>query len=532
MKGALFLVICASLVCGHPTLAQPAGTFAKGAAAPPAEDVRLLLDLLSRTDIQAWLKAQAEHPSGSAQDSAASASPPSVQEVVAATLDTTRSTLRRLVGAAPTLPGELNKARLALMNETKERGAIAVLLPLFFFAGLGFGLEWLFWWVTTSFRERTIEANLDTVQDRLHAAGRRVLYGLGVLSSFAAGSIGAFLLLDWPPLLQQTVLSYLVVFLAIRLTLVAGRLVLAPGAERFRLMPMSTVSAHFWFVWLAVLVGWYCFGHFTYQLLPTLGVGRDAVHLISVGGRLIQLCLALYVLWHCPTFDGTGRVSHQHRVGTVLVSLYLFANWVAAISDVPAAFYIGIVLLVVPIAIICVRVSVEHILRPAEAQLAEASAPSLAGAALERGLRALLLIGGAYLIASLLGVDLATLTTGDTMATRLLRGIIDAFIIILLADIAWRITSAWINHKLIETESAGPSQGTGKSARANKNLAAYLAQCRARRARGNGRADGAVGIGSGDRAFDRRRRHRRACDRLRCANPRQRHHLGHVLPRR
>ncbi|MDW6021238.1 mechanosensitive ion channel family protein [Mesorhizobium sp. BAC0120] len=352
------------------------------------------------------------------------------------------------------------------MNETRERGASAVLLPLFFFAGLGFGLEWLFWRVTPGFRQKTIATSLDTVEERLRAAGRRVLFGLGVLLSFAAGSIGAFLLLDWPPLLQQTVLSYLLVFLAVRLTLVAGRFLLAPGAERFRLMPMATISARFWFVWSAVLVGWFSFGHFTYQLLPSLGVGREAVNLIAIGFGLILLCLALFALWRCPTFDGAERVSHRHPVGTVLVSLYLLANWLVAFSEVAAAFYIGIVLLILPIAIICVRLSVDHILRPAGAELAQASAPSLAGAALERGLRALLLIGGAYLVASLLGVDLAMLTTGDTMVTRLLRGILNAFIILLLADFAWRVASAWIDRKLIETTNEGPSQGEEAKRRA------------------------------------------------------------------
>src|SRR5262245_60126491 len=64
MKGVLlFLVMCAPLACGQSAFAQPAGDLAdsKTAAAPPAEDLRLLLDLLSRPDIQAWLKAQADH---------------------------------------------------------------------------------------------------------------------------------------------------------------------------------------------------------------------------------------------------------------------------------------------------------------------------------------------------------------------------------------------------------------------------------------------------------------------------------------
>ena len=43
---------------------------------------------------------------------------------------------------------------------------------------------------------------LDTVQTRLGAVGRRLAFGLGWAASFALGSLGAFLLFDWPPLLH------------------------------------------------------------------------------------------------------------------------------------------------------------------------------------------------------------------------------------------------------------------------------------------------------------------------------------------
>jgi hypothetical protein len=81
--------------------------------------------------------------------------------------------------------------------------------------------------------------------------GVRSTYGLLMLLVFAIGSIGAFLLLDWPPLLQQIVLGYLAVLLIVRLVLVLGRFLLAPGAERFRLVPMVTATARFWCVWSA-----------------------------------------------------------------------------------------------------------------------------------------------------------------------------------------------------------------------------------------------------------------------------------------
>ena len=106
-------------------------------------------------------------------------------------------------------------------------------------------------------RARLIAAGLDSVRDRLRAAGLRAAYGLGLLLAFALGSVGAFLLFDWPPLLKRVVLAYLIVFLLVRLILVLGRVLLAPGAERFRVIPMATEAARFWFVWRAILVGWF-----------------------------------------------------------------------------------------------------------------------------------------------------------------------------------------------------------------------------------------------------------------------------------
>jgi hypothetical protein len=172
-----------------------------------------------------------------------------------------RGFLRQLAAAAPTVGDELGRARTKLLAETQERGRVTLLLAVF--VGLGFGVEWLFWWATTGLRTRLIARRFETTSDRLRAVGRRASYGLGLLLAFAAGSIGAFLLFEWPPLLKEVVLAYLLVFLIVRLVLVLGRFLLAPGAERFRVIPMATPSARFWFVWSAILVGWFAFVRIT-----------------------------------------------------------------------------------------------------------------------------------------------------------------------------------------------------------------------------------------------------------------------------
>src|ERR671910_1333068 len=94
-------------------------------------------------------------------------------------LEHIRAFLHELAAAAPTLDDELARAWTTLFAETRQRGQVILLLAVF--AGLGFGLEWLFWWATTGFRQRMIATGLESVRDRLHAVGRRFAYGIGVV---------------------------------------------------------------------------------------------------------------------------------------------------------------------------------------------------------------------------------------------------------------------------------------------------------------------------------------------------------------
>ena len=378
--------------------------------------------------------------------------------MMAGRIDAMHAFLRELAAAAPTLPEELRRAWTLLYAETQERGLLSVALLLAVFAALGFGLEWLYWWAGTGIRTRFLARRFETKGERLRAVGRRAFYGLCVLLAFAVGSVGAFLLFEWPPLLKEIVLAYLMVFLIIRLVLVLGRFLLAPGAERFRVIPMATPSARFWFVWSAILVGWFAFVRITLDVLALLGVSRPAGYLIGLLCGVVLVGLSLYVVWRHPERESGERTSRGHRVGAWLLSLYVIVVWLLAFTGSPTPFYVGIILLLLPIAIRSANLAVRHVLRPADSEADDVAVPSLATVTVERGLRAALLIGGAYLIAWFLGLDLAAMTMRDTMATRFLRGAINAVVILLLADFAWHLARAWIDRKLAEAGDAAAAR--------------------------------------------------------------------------
>src|SRR5690606_26289880 len=292
----VLLALAGVLIAAPGLLAQP--------AEPEPQELRALAELLRDPAIQAWLQAQADGAPAEATPAAADGGA-TAHQMMAGRIDAMRAFLGELAAAAPTLPAEIGRAWAVLAAERAADGGLRPVVLLGVFAALGFGLEWLFWWATTGFRQRLIASGMATVRERLRAVAMRGAYGFGVLLAFAIGSIGAFLLFEWPPLFKQIVLAYLLVFLIVRLILVLGRVLLAPGAERFRVIPMTTPAARFWFAWSAILVGWFFFVQVTLDLLVLLGVSRSAVYLIGLACGLVLVGLTLYVVWrHPPRVDG------------------------------------------------------------------------------------------------------------------------------------------------------------------------------------------------------------------------------------
>jgi small-conductance mechanosensitive channel len=353
--------------------------------------------------------------------------------------------------------------------EIQEYGAVSVLLLLTGFVALGFGTEWLFGYATKGGQQRIESMHVNTVSDRLRAVAMLFALSVGHVVAFAIGSIGAFLAFSWPPILREIILGYLVAFLALRAALAVGRFLLAPpddgsleSRERLRVIPTSDEAARFWFIRIGLLVGWFAFGYVTLNLLDALGLPQDQRRLVAYALGLGLLAMGIEIAWRrprpaLPAELGPAAPGHRfrHSATAWLLSAVFVLFWVSWVARAINLFWFAVVALALPLTIRTTRRAVNHILRPAGTASAEAGVPSVMAVSLDRGLRAVLIIGAVFLLAYKWGVDLVGLAGTDTMVTRLVRGAFSAVIILLIAEFVWHLLKAVIDRKLAEAQDPG-----------------------------------------------------------------------------
>src|SRR4051794_34146042 len=310
------------LLAGMPASAQ--------APEPPAQ-VRELLKLLGEPAVRSWLDAELKKVPPKAQGAAES----SFSRFMAERLALTRARLDRLGAAVSRLPEELREARAVLGGELQNRSPFGILVLVLGFGLLGAGAEWAFRRATHAARLRAEHAPLDTVAHRLRATAVRFGFGLAAVAVFEAGSIGAFLALDWPPVLRAIVLAYLIAALASRVALLVSRLLLEPrisadDAARYRLVPMPEEAAAFWHLRIGAFTGWLAFGWASCDALAALGFSDDALSLVAFTLGLGLLLIAVETLWHRPRLSAaTSATAHRRREALDwLLTVYLVLIWV------------------------------------------------------------------------------------------------------------------------------------------------------------------------------------------------------------
>jgi small-conductance mechanosensitive channel len=450
---------------------------ANGEATP--QKIQELMTLLADPKVRDWLEQESKAEAAQARESDGETN--SISHEFGSHVAAIREHIVALGVALPDLPNQFGHAAGLVNAELGTHGRAKALSLLAVFVALGFGVEWLFRKATGRIRARLDGLPLATVNDRLRIVAVRFAFAVGLVAAFALGSVGAFLAFEWPPLLREMVFGYLLVFLVIRVAVVVGHFLLAPDHERFRIIPAETAAARFWCRRLAVFVGWFAFGWMEIGLLTTLGLSLEGHQLVAYVLGLGLLVIALEAVWRRPASpsDGAEAPAHAtHHLGrgaqNALLSIGIVLLWVLWVLHAMVSFWLVLVVITLPLALGVTRRAVQHLLRPPGSQEVGEGPPSVVAISLERGIRALLFIGAAAVLAWGWGIDFVQhLTAGeDTLFDRLVHGVLSAIVILLVADVLWHAMKAAIDRKL--AEATDPGQPSTDEARKRARLRTLL----------------------------------------------------------
>jgi hypothetical protein len=119
---------------------------------------------------------------------------------------------------------------------------------------------------------------------------------------------------QWPPLLREIVLGYLLVVIVTWATMIVGRAFLLPPsvgiaqAAELRVFPTTNERAGHWYRWIAINIFWTAFVAVTFALLGTLGFDRIGRLVLSIPTSFIQLVLILVAVWLRPKLSADERL--------------------------------------------------------------------------------------------------------------------------------------------------------------------------------------------------------------------------------
>ncbi|MGX9176618.1 mechanosensitive ion channel family protein [Mesorhizobium sp. BHbdii] len=457
----MFVLIARPLVFGIALLlAGPAQ--AQAPATVPPERVKQLFDLLDDPSVKAWVAEQRNQDAGSTgapaeagasptdTSSDAVAAPGQMNTMASSTLDRIRHHIGTIVQTLPLLPGQFAHVRAKTMEDMSSKGSAGVFMLIAMFIAAGLALTWAIYKFTRPFRLWIIAQPKDTPIGRAKKIGGRALYSSMLIVSFALGSAGAFMLFDWPMLIREIVLTFLmaaVVTWGVRMYVIA---MLVPSfmnvenAVEVRGLPITNEAADHWSYWLPRIVGVFAFFGAAFILLPGLGIDQDGMMVLSLGADFVLLLIFLLAVWRRPR---TQRDDAHHTGATWLLTAYLVALFLQRIAGLYVFFWFTFAAFFLPLAIVLTQRGVNFVLRPGSEDFGRPTIPAVTIAVVDRGIRMILILAAAYFLARIWGLNMQSMRDSDT-TTLILRGLINVVVIALAADFGWSIVKALIERKL------------------------------------------------------------------------------------
>ncbi|PSJ53168.1 mechanosensitive ion channel family protein [Mesorhizobium ephedrae] len=435
MRSGLVRIVVAVAAALLMLAAMPAGALAQQAdAAPPPEKVKQLLDLLNDPDVKSWLQSRPAAPAAPESSPAADG------------LTEVEARIRNHIGALKTalvsFPQQLANATRAASADVNSGRPGTVLFILAVLIAVGYGAERLF-------RHLLHRARRDAPGGAAEQP-LRLLTDLVPLLVFTLASAGLFLAFDWPPLLRKVVLTFLAAVILFRLVRTVARLLLSPqGADPARpprMVDTDDASARFWFSRVQMFAAIFFAGWAIASLMPSLGFTREARQLVAYAFGLGLLAVSIDCVWRRPHF----RAAPSPMKGWLL-TFYLIILWFVWVAELVGLLWLGIYALLLPKAVSGVG------------RIADTLAGGHGSTTLWAMITRVLIVRGARALVIALAVawltyvwQLTAAAVGESeTARRVVGGLLNGIIILLVADLLWQLSKALIAHRMEVTAEQG-----------------------------------------------------------------------------
>ncbi|API51708.1 mechanosensitive ion channel protein [Rhizobium leguminosarum] len=392
---------------------------------------------------------------------------------IATSLQDLRQRLLTLVDAVPTLPGQIQSAIRVFQTDDRIEPVGLILAVILFVAG-GFVAQRLAWWSGRGLLHFVLNAPADTVRQRIKLHAARLSMGLLALVGYLIGSLGAFMLFPWPAVFRDIALILLSAALMVRLGVLVGRIVIAPGARlpHMRLLTLVTSLAWFWYYWLLGIVAVLAAGWATIEVMKTIRASPILVDLFTAAWLGIVSIALIVMIWLRHFRSDGPPVSRLVCVG---FSASIIVSWLLWVSGLHGAFWTVIVITLLPLTVSVARDIIRRIVQSGEGQAVED--PAIVGwsVVIMQTLRNGLIVVAALLIARAWNVNLSDLAAAETVTTRLIRAGIRIVIVLLVTDVIWKLASTLIDSQMaMASRSEQGGHQDGPEARRRQRLNTLL----------------------------------------------------------
>ncbi len=437
------------------------GKPATGAPPEQSPKVQMLLELLEDKDVQQWAKQQRQPATKPREIETKTSS----TVLIATRLQAISDHVFNIFSTLPRLPEEI---RLLFENtRTKTQGYSFpfIFMTAFIFMSGGYLLAFIFDKATTRFRSKLDQAVVSGPKDRFRLMASELALVAGSIVAFKVGSIVVFLMFNLPDLAENIILQFLFAALASWTAWRIFRFLLKPSSHNAagvlseqRVIPLDDENARHFTGMLVLAVTWFSFGYAFVGTLRQLGMDFTASQLVAYILGLGLVAIGIYTVVKQPsgphlksrledgTVDSGPFNSWQHVAGFVV--LWLF--WALTAMHL---FWVLAMVLFLPIAIRSTRSAVHKFFQYSvvvenEGVEEQTTGYSVWAAVVERGLRAVLILGAVLVVVSGWGSVLGVLESDHTLTSRIISGAVKLLIVYLIGDLLWQIVKTAIDTTL------------------------------------------------------------------------------------